>query len=200
MELLFQQRQIDFKNTPTSDEVIEKINELLKGNYYFSHFIADENEIYEDHEHYLNVNLGRIEKLEVIAKTEREFINDILLSTVDYMNRAKPELAALPGGFYANPTVDTLASFEQLLGGLQWLDEMLALIINSNKRPKDWQKYMELSEKLKSEIVNLGEAVENSDHVLVADIIQYELIPIFEELELAIGTTIDAEGTRHDLS
>jgi len=200
MELLFQQQQFNFEHTPASDEVIEKINELLKESYYFSHFIADGTEVYEDHENYLIVNIGRIEKLEVIAKTEKEFINDVLLSAQEYLKRAKPELATLPEGFYANPTADTYASFEQLLGGLQWLDEMLSIVGSSNERPKGWEQYMGLSETMKSEIANLGEAVENSDNVLVADIIQYELISIFEELELAIGTTIDTVGTRYDFS
>lgn len=200
MELLFQQQQFNFEQTATSGEVIEKINELLKESYYFSHFIVDGIEVYEDHENYLIINLDRIEKLEVIAKKEKEFINDVLLSAEEYLKRAKPELAALPEGFYANPTTDTYASFDQLLGGLQWLDEMLSIVGSSYEHPESWEKFIGLSETMKSEIANLGEAVESSDNVLVADIIQYELIPIFEELELAIGTAIDTEGQRYDLS
>lgn len=200
MELLFQQQQFDYENTPTSDELIEKINELLKEDYYFSHFIVDGTEVYEDHENYLIVNLNKINKLEVIAKTEKIFINDILLSSEEYLKRAKPELVSLSEGFYANPTTETHSNFEQLLDGLEWLDKMLAIIGASKERPQGSEQYTELSESLKSEIANLGEAVENSDNVLVADIIQYELMPIFEKLELVVGKTIDTEGTRNDLS
>lgn len=200
MELTFQEQQFDFKDKLTSDDVIEKINELLQENYYFSHFIADGTEIYEDHENYLIVNLGRIEKLEVIVKTEKEFLNDVLLSTLEYLQRAKPELVALPISFYENPTVETHKEFEKLLEGLQWLDEMLTIIGNSNDRPKSWELYLNLSQKIKTEIINLGDAVENSDNVLTADVIQYEFLPIFEELELLVEKSIDSEGTRYDLS
>lgn len=200
MELIFQQQQFEYKKTPSSDEVIEKINELLKQNDYFSHFIADGIEIYEEHETYLNLNLDRIEKLEVITKTEREFVNDILLSAEDYLKRAKPELATLPDEFYANPTPDTWTTFSQFIEGVQWLDEMLSVVSNSNERPKNWDMYAELSQTMQAELANLGEAVENGDNVLIADIIQYELISNFEALEAEIEKTIDTEGMRYDLN
>jgi len=200
VELVFQEQQIEFNKILSSDEVITKINELLDENYYFSHFIADGTEIYEDHESYLNVNLDRIGKLEIIAKTEKEFMNDILLSAEDYLKRAKPELAALTDGFYSNPTDETHTNSSQLMDGLQWLDEMLALIVNSNERPPNGEIYVELTQTLQTGIVQLGEAMENSDNVLIADIIQYELTPTFEQLEVAIGETIDTVGTRYDLS
>lgn len=200
MELIFQQHQFEYKKTPSSDEVIEKINELLNQNDYFSHFIADGIEIYEEHETYLNLNLDRIEKLEVITKTEREFVNDILLSAEDYLKRAKPELATLPDEFYANPTPDTWTTFSQFIEGVQWLDEMLSVVGNSNERPKNWDMYAELSQSMQAELANLGEAVENGDNVLIADIIQYELISNFEALEAEIEKTIDTEGMRYDLN
>lgn len=200
MQLIFQEQQIKFNKVPSSDEVIAKVNDLLDAGYYFSHFIADGIEIFEDHETYLNVNLDRIEKLEIIAKTEKEFMNDILLSAEDYLKRAKSELASLTDGYYANPTSETHISFSQLMEGLQWLDEMLTLIVNSNERPPNGDSYLALKQTLQGEIVELGEAVENSDNVLIADIIQYELTPLLEQLGVIIGETIDTVGMRYDLS
>lgn len=200
MKLIFEQQQFEYSQTASVEEIIEKINELLSKGYFFSHFIADGTEIYEDHETYLDVNLDRIETIEIIAKTEEEFLNDILLSAEDYSKQAKPELEALADGFYSNPTAETHNSFGQLMEGLQWLDEMLALIVESNVELPNSARYTELIQSLQAEIAGLGEAVENSDNVLTADIIQYELIPIFEQLEIAIGETIDTVGTRHDLS
>lgn len=200
MKLIFQEQQFEFDQTPSPDEVVTKINDLLKENYYFSHFIADGTEVYEDHETYLTANIDRIEKIEVIAKTEKEFMNELLLSAEDYLKRAKPEIALLPDGFYSNPSSEIQMSFGQLMRGLQWLDEMLSVIDKSNERPVNWDTCMELSQSMKEEIANLAEAVDNSDNILIADILQYEFIPIFESLELEIGKTIDTVGVRPNLS
>lgn len=200
MELVFQQQVIEIKKSTSTYDVIERINELLVGNYYFSHFVADGTEVYEDHEHYLNAHLGQIEKIEVFAKTEKEFVNDVLLSTEDYLKRAKPEMAALPDGFYGNPSPEDQMSFSHLMEGLQWLDEMLSVVDTSNERPEEWGTCMESAQTMTEEIVNLSEAVENKDNVLIADIIQYEFIPIFDTLESEVGKIIDAVGIRHDIS
>ena len=50
MKLIFEQQQIEYEKTPSSDDVNGKVNEYLADNYYFSHFITDGTEIYEDHE------------------------------------------------------------------------------------------------------------------------------------------------------
>ena len=200
MELIFHDQQFKFEKTSSSDEVVAKINELLKDNYYFSHFIADGMEIYEAHEEYLIVNINRIQELKVITKTEKEFLNDILLSTEEYLKRAKPELSLLTDGIYSDLNSGIRITFSHLMEALQWLDEMLTVVDKSNERPIDWNTCMELSQSMKSEIVNLSEAVDNSDNILIADIIQYEFVPLFDSLETEIGKIIDTVGTRHDLS
>lgn len=200
MLLIFEQQQIEYEKTPSSDDVIGKINELLSEDYYFSHFIADGTEIYEDHEEYLNVNLKNIKKLEVIAKTEKEFMNDVLLSTEDYFKRAKPDLASLPEDFYSNPTVDTWTSFDMLLEGAGWLNDMLAVVEESKERPVNWIAYAKLTIALQQELAKLGQAVERKNHVQIGDIIRDGIIPNYAALEAEIERTIDAEGTREGLS
>src|SRR5690606_22843805 len=102
-------------------------------------------EIYEDHEAYLTVNLNQITKLEVIAKTEKEFMNDVLISAEDYFKPAKPDMAALPESFYNHPTSETWANFEMLLEGAQWLYDMLTVVGGSEERPSNWAYYAELA-------------------------------------------------------
>mgnify|MGYP000923690797 CR=1 FL=1 len=66
MKLVFQQQIIELGNKVTAEETIEKINDLLETGYYFSHFIADGKEVYENHESYLNVHIYTIKQLEII--------------------------------------------------------------------------------------------------------------------------------------
>jgi len=200
MKLIFGQEQIEFEKTPSAEDVITKINELHAEDYYFSHFIADGIEIYEDHEDYLNVNLGRVKKLEVVAKIEKEFINDVLISAEDYLKRAKAELVALDEDFSNGPTTETWASFDMLLEGAGWLNDMLSVVGGSNTRPANWEAYAELSVGMQGELAKLGEAVEKEDHVRIGNILRNGLILNFDALEMEIGTTIDSQGVRVGLS
>lgn len=200
MLLIFEEQQIEYEKTPTVDDVIGKINELFSETHYFSHFIADGTEIYADHEEYLNVNLANIKQLEVITKTEKEFMNEVLLSAEDYFKRAKPEFARLPEEFYGNPTSDTWTSFEMLLEGAGWLDDMLSVVEDSEERPVNWEAYAKLTLILQQELAKLGEALERKDNSQIGDIIRDGIIPNYEALSVEIGRTIDAEGTREDIS
>jgi len=200
MLLIFEQQRIEYEKTPTVDDVIGKINELFSETHYFSHFIADGIEIYADHEEYLNENLATIKQLEVITKTEKEFMNEVLLSAEDYFKRAKPDLARLPEEFYNNPTQDTWTSFEMLLEGAGWLDDMMSVVEDSEERPKNWAAYEKLTLNLQQELIKLGEAVDKKDHSQIGDVIRDGIIPNYEALNVEVGRTIDAEGMRENLS
>ena len=200
MELIFQQQTIKFDIKPTTENIIEKINELLSKDYYFSHFIADGIEVLESHEDYLNQSINEIERIELIAKTVKEFVNDILLSAEAYINRATPELGTLAEEFYDNPNADSWSRFSQLIEGLQWLTDMLSLIGDSNGKPLNWAEFIEVSNEMKGILKNLEEALQNEDHVLIGDLIQYEIIENFKALGEEIQKSIDVEGKRYDLS
>lgn len=200
MKLTFGEHQIEYKKTPTSDEVIKKINEFLAEGYYFSHYIADGTEIYEDYEAYLNTNLGRLKKLEVIAKIEKEFMNDVLISAEDYLKRAKPELTVLHQEFIDGPRSETWTRFEMLLEGTGWLNDMLSVVGGSNERPASWESYVELQASMQAELAKLSEAVEKENYVQIGNILRDGLIPNFFALETEIGKTIDVSGTRKNLN
>lgn len=200
MELIFQEQTIKINSPSTAIELIEKINDLLKKDFYFSHFIADGIEVFEEYEDFLNSKEGQIKRLEIVAKTIKEFVNDILLSTEEYIERATPELTGLARDFYDNPRAEAWERLEQLLEGLQWIDEMMLVIGKSGAVPLNWKAYLTVSAKMQEEIHNLSEAIEDEDNILIGDIIQYELIPNFQSLKNEAKQTINNEGMRYDLS
>lgn len=200
MELIFQQQTLKFDIKPTTENIIEKINELLSKEYYFSHYIADGIEVLKSHEDYLNQNINEIERIEIIAKTVKEFVNDILLSAEDYINRATPELGTLAEEFYNNAKADSWSRFSQLLEGLQWLTDMLSSIEDCTVKPLNWGGYARISNEMQGILKNLEKALQNEDHVLIGDLIQYEIIENFKALGQEIQKSNDVEGTRYDLS
>lgn len=187
-------------NKPTAEEVIERINESVTGGHYFSHFIADGTEVYDEHEEFLEQKLESIEELHVVIKTEKEFMNDVLLSAEEYLQRAVPELRTLADDFNRVPTADTWDRFELLIGGADWLNDMLKVVNNSQERPSDWKTFQKLTSTLQAEVSKLGKALEKKKNREISSILKNGFLPVFEQLEKAFGETIDSEFIRKNLN
>nr|WP_144921558.1 hypothetical protein [Paenibacillus bovis] len=200
MKLIFKDEVIQFDTQPTVEVMLNKINQLLDNHYYFSHLIVDDKEVFDDPERYLQDYLSGIREIEIVAKTVKQFINDLLLSAKEYIRRAKPEIDSLSDEFYQNPTHESWHKFTQLLEGIQWINQVIQTIDTTKEKPKNWMNYIDLISTLDSELKNMEEAIENSDSVLIADLIKYEILSIIESLGSEIQSTIDTEGYHHDLN
>ncbi|MFS0688503.1 hypothetical protein AB1K89_04505 [Sporosarcina sp. 179-K 8C2 HS] len=200
MKLIIGEQHIEYKEKPAADEVIERINESLTEGYYFSHFIADGEEVYDEHEEYLESHLDEIKELQVVIKTEKEFMNDVLLSAEEYLQRAIPDVRSLTDAFNRVPTSETWGKFEMLLGGMEWLNDMLKVVCTSNERPSNWETFHQLKSNMQSELAKLGKAVEKKNSNQISTIIKNGLLPIFERLEKEFGETIDSEFVRRNLN
>lgn len=200
MKIIFKEEVIQFDTLPTVEVMINKINQLLDDNYYFSHLIIDDKEVFDDPEQYLQDYLSEIKELEIVAKTAKEFTNDVLLSAEEYIERAKPQIDSLADDFYQNPTSESWHKFTYLLEGIQWINQMIQTIDTAKEKPNNWMNYLKINNTLDLELKNMEEAIENNDSVLIADLIKYEILSIFESLGSEIQLTIDTEGYRYDLN
>lgn len=200
MKLIIGEQHIEYKEKPAADEVIERINESLTEGFYFSHFISDGVEVYDEHEEFLESNLDEIKELEVVIKTEKEFMNDVVLSAEEYLQRAIPEVSALADEFSRVPNRDTWDRFDMLLGGMEWLNDMLKVVCKSDERPSNWETYHKLTSNMQAEVSKLGKAVEKKKSGQISTIVKGGLLPIFGQLEKEFGETIDTEFVRKNLN
>lgn len=200
MELIFNQHSIKLNNLLSVEIIIKKINEHLEEEHYLSHLIVDGKEVYEELELYLTDHITQIKEIKVITKTVSEFINDLLLTAEEYLDRAVQEIPLLSNEYYQNPTSVSWNKFAQMLEGIQWLNQTIHSINQTKEQPNNWIDYLNLSGELQSVLMDLENTIENNDSILIADMIQYELLPIFERLKTVIKATIDTEGYRYDLN
>lgn len=183
------------------DELFQQINQLLeKENYYFSYLIVDNVEVYNDFETYFSENIKTIENVVVKVSTKKEFQNELFLSIESYLKRAIPEMNVLVESFYQGANNDSWENFSDFVEGVQWIVSAIITIDEVNNHPDNWNSYLEIISSLEYELGNLHNALENKDEVLIADIIQYEIIPKLQSLEGEITSTIDEEGVRIDIS
>lgn len=200
LKLLFLEQSMEYENIPSLQEVIEQINELLQKNYYFSHLLVDGEEVTDDIDSYLSIHMSEINTIEIIAIEALKFINNLLLSAEEYVVRAIPNIKTLSDEFYNNPETTSWNELSNLLEGIQWMVSVVNVIDQSIARPSNWDDSIENVNILVDEFSNLEEALENTDNILIADMLLYEILPVFETMNNTVRLIIDSEGKRNDLS
>ena len=125
-------------------------------------------------------------------------MNDVLLSAEEYLQRAIPDVSALADDFNHVPTSDTWERFDMLLGGVDWLNDMLKVVSTSDERPSRWKTYHQLMSNMQAELLKLRKVVEKKKNNQISKIIKSGLLPIFNELKKEFGNTIDSEFVREE--
>ncbi|WP_352418288.1 hypothetical protein [Proteiniborus sp.] len=172
------------------DDMFQEIENILgKSNYFFSHLVVDDLEVYEDYQEYFLDNIRNIREVKVISGTIKELAKNIMITTIDYLNRAIPELDTLSNEFYKTPTEQSWSKFSDLLEGITWIMDSFAAI-DTNERLKDivssyeeWNHYAKDIFSLQELLKELEKVIENQDIVSMADVLSYEINPLFKDMK-----------------
>ncbi|MFC4403535.1 hypothetical protein [Gracilibacillus xinjiangensis] len=183
-------------NSNDVETIIQAVNNLVGENLVFSHLIIDDQTIYSDHEIYIERYINKIEVINIIAKTKRDFINETLITAEIYLKNSFHELNGLTEQFYNGPTEESWGAFKNLSEGIQWLTELIIMVDRMKERPSNWQEFVDVYHRLVGVITELADAVENQDAILIADLMNYEIKPLFEDFLHLITKTIGQEGSR----
>lgn len=119
---------------------------------------------------------------------------DIILSMREYIQRAIPETRTLADGFYTEETNEQWATFAQLMEGLQWLFEAYRSIESVRAQvniPVEWTPIVGAFKSLGNQIAALLPVYENKDRTLIGDMLNYEFLPLFEELVQLLNISVD---------
>src|SRR5690606_19853384 len=96
-QVILLEETLRFDNRPEEIEILfQKINEILSdSDYHVSHLLVDGAEVYENFDDYIEEHILNIKTIEVIVKTVKEFIHELLLTAEEYIQRATPEISFL---------------------------------------------------------------------------------------------------------
>lgn len=172
------------------DGLLKEINEIVEqSNQVFSHLVIDGKAVYENHGDFIEGNIGNVEEIQVMTLSKEAFVKEIMISKKEYIHRAMPEMDKLANDFYVSPVASSWQGVNDLTGGLLWIIESYVLL-TQNKKLKDtieneeaWKEYQKSVEGLSTAVPDLEEAMNNKDHILVGDIISYELTESLASLE-----------------
>lgn len=185
-------------NSISARDVISAIDGVLGDTeYLYSHMIVNGQEVYEEPIAYLESrSLAGIEEILVVAQTRDELFREVMISTAEYLERVIPELDDLSAQFYAGSAEGAWKAFEDLVEGMQWILHS-HFMLDQNCRSSAafslpaWKRYDEAVHQLESMIGQLMSAVESEDLVLLADLLRYELSPLFRDMRNTLDCLIN---------
>lgn len=194
-------------NIDTIDTIFDEINNIVKNSSkILSYLIVDSIEVYEDFYDYFLDNIKAIEEVKVIALTYEELVNDILISAIKYIRKAQENIEELSNSFYKSPDKESWEDLSDLLGGVSWIINTFASI-DKDPRLKEivlsyesWNLYAQEVFSLQDLLGDFEESLVNNDNVTIADILLYEILPIFEEMEQKLFKLVKTEENLNDLN
>jgi hypothetical protein len=173
-------------------QLFETINkELIEKNVFFSHLVIDGQEVFEEHEEYIIDQIDKIKLIEVKTKTIQEFVNGLFVLLNEYTSRAIPEIEKLSSEFYQAVSENNWLALNDLLEGIEWIYETIKGIDQTKHTIVNWDEFVKCAATIEVELPNLLEAIENKDTILIADIIQYEMLPQFQLINNETGKTFE---------
>lgn len=117
-----------------------------------------------------------------------DLVNETIISTEEYIGKAIPLINKLGEEFYNQANQKTWSQLTYLFEGIQWIIQSLTQIDsikNLSSIVNDygiWNEYVQVVSQLNNIIPELETAIISEDNILIADILLYEIIPVFKTM------------------
>lgn len=202
MRLVIGKETTEFDNNEAGiKQLIETVeSKAATAEGFFSHLIVDGVAVFDNYAEYLEQNISNIEVVEAQFLTIGEFIQSILVSTSEYLQRAVPAVEQLANNFYSQADAEVWQQTDQLIEGIQWLQESFTVmdelpnLAGMVRDYEQWNLYSQALSELVESVTALSEPLSSADHVSVSDILLYEIKPAMEKLMANLLPLIQAEG------
>ena len=148
----------------------------------------DGNRIYMEYDEYIRENIEGIQDIYVRLVMEDEFVKDIIQTSYSYIQGALPELQPIIDSLYTgNRNAGHIDGLSDLLEAVAWMFSVNKEIIAKYHSNKDLSlmlsmDYEESIQRLEEAFAGLKDAIMNMDYILIADILNYEITDIFNNI------------------
>jgi len=180
MNIIFQDKvlKINENNLDELEKFMKHVNARLNENgLVFSHFLVNGTPFYSDIQDLINEYSNQEVPVEIVGITEREWMLELKHEGYQYIERAEQVLIQLSEKLYAGEnTGDIWQQFVHLSEGLHYLYQIFS-------QSKLGENHENIVVGIKSVSEQLLQAMENLDFTLIADFIQYELLPLFAQMK-----------------
>lgn len=178
-------------------EMFDDINGVLhKNNRVFDHLMVDGAQVYEDHFTYIKNKLTEVSVVEVAELSPREALLSGVSAVAEYISGALPLITELADSFYTDPGESAWEQLAALLEGVQWVHSAAGHIESGRDLFRSQESVSALGNcrsKLSEVVEQLQAALADQDHVLIADLLQYEVVSAYRELSDCASSLLSQE-------
>lgn len=172
----------------------DKINNTEK---HFSHLVINKNEVYNNFDKYISKNFEKINEIQIIQKTKKEFIKEILESNYFYIKNAVPKIENLSNKLKKDPEKNDWLNLSDLFEGLGFINNSKDSIDKTdsiNDLGLDyelWINYVNEINNLKKTTEKLALALNKKDRVRISEILSADIVYLFNKLNDLLSKLID---------
>ena len=165
-------------------ETLEEVmNAIVKSrqNSYIRRIWLDGQEVSSDSQDTLKTLTTSVELLELELAELQDLLANNLTNAKDYLVKLIPGFQKAADLFRMGNEQEANQYYLQVLDGIEWFSQVVIIIVSTQKNKYEEKSLEERQKKLTDLMSQMLEANQNQDWVLMADLMEYEMIPFYKD-------------------
>ena len=163
----------------TLKEVLDAIVKSHEGTY-IRRVWMDGQEVSSSAQDTLMTSTSSVDLLELELANMKDLLATNLGNAKEYLEKLIPGFQKAADLFRMGNEQEAHKFYLQFLDGIDWVSQVSQTIVSSRENELEGQDLKERQEKLTGFMAQMLEANQNQDWVLLADLLEYEMIPFYE--------------------
>ena len=182
---------VEQKESELKGETLEAILDMLVKNTpgsYIRRIWLDQQEFPSDDRETLQKKPADINSLEVEFADLKDLVATNLSNALDYVEKLIPGFDQAAALFRTGNEQEANKYYIQILDGMDWFSEVVNVVMSSEGEGQEPENSLQVRQaKLTDLMSQMLEANKNQDWVLLADILEYEMIPFYKEWQTILS-------------
>jgi len=180
------QEESDFEGETVS-AILDSMVQQTPGSY-IRRIWLDDQEFPSDDREALQKKPSDIDSLEVELANLKDLVATNLANALDYLKKLIPGCEQAADLFRAGNEQEANKYYLQILDGIEWFSQVVSVIMSPDEGetelPDTDDESLEVRQKKLTDLMSqMLEANQNQDWVLLADILEYEMVPFYKDWE-----------------
>ena len=167
----------------------EVMNAIVKSrqNSYIRRVWLDGQEVSSDSQDILKTSPTSVGLLELELAELQDLLANNLTNAKDYLVRLIPGFQKAADLFRMGNEQEANQYYLQVLDGIEWFSQVVIIIVSTLENKSEEKSLEERQKKLTDLMSQMLEANQNQDWVLMADLMEYEMIPFYKDWEAVLS-------------